>query len=80
VLLRMRNCCIFDLSNKRKMTKPKNISREIPYGNGIVEIWVYSTPKNRMHSAPYPVLWGYLVDGVKYTSRKKAYQAIDNKI
>lgn len=58
------------------MTKPANTYKEITHSNGVVEIWVMSKPRNRMHSATYPTLWGYLFNGVKYTSLKKAAEAV----
>jgi len=60
------------------MNKPSNILNELTHKNGVVEIWVLSKPRaGRMHSAGYPTLWGYLFNGIKYSSKKKAYEAVN---
>lgn len=58
------------------MNKPSNIIREIPYSNGVVEIWVEYARRGKIGSKATR-LWGYLYNGVKYTSYKKAKEAAE---
>jgi len=55
------------------MNLPKNIASQTTYENGVILIVAYAQKKGGR--APYPVIWGYVFNGVKYTSKKKADEA-----
>ena len=60
------------------MTPKQPILSETKFENGVTMYWVSSSPKGRHNTASYPVLWGYVFNGVKYTSKKKADEAAKN--